>query len=81
MKLQVRYCPTWDGYDKAAQAVHFEVMKSIFDKDLSRSISVAIKEGDKGEFTISLDDDIIFDKSETDRFPEDKEIVKLLKKV
>ena len=42
---------------------------------------VTIEEGERGEFTISYGDNIIFDKSKTDRFPENGEIIKLIKEV
>ena len=41
-----------------------------------------ILEGDTGEFTVIVGDDpahLIFDKSNTNRFPDEKEIVKLLR--
>ena len=45
-------------------------------------IDVEILEGDKGEFTVIVGDDpahLIFDKSNTNRFPNDEEIVNLLR--
>ena len=39
---------------------------------------VTIEEGDRGEFTITYGNNIIFDKSKTDRFPKKKEIIKLI---
>ena len=42
---------------------------------------VSIEEGERGEFTITYKDNIIFDKSKTDRFPENGEITKLIKEV
>lgn len=39
---------------------------------------VAIVTGSKGRFEVSLDDSVIFSKSELKRFPDDGEIVKLL---
>jgi predicted Rdx family selenoprotein len=40
---------------------------------------VTIEEGGRGEFTITYKDNIIFDKSKTDRFPENGEITELVK--
>ena len=76
MKVLIRYCPVWDGYDEAAQDVSDEI-KENFDR-----IDVEILEGDKGEFTVIVGDDpahLIFDKSNTNRFPNDEEIVNLLR--
>ena len=42
---------------------------------------VTIEEGDRGEFTITYEDSIIFDKSKTDRFPDKGEIIKLIKEI
>ena len=42
---------------------------------------VTIDEGDRGEFTISYGGNIIFDKSKTNRFPDNGEITKLIKEV
>ena len=42
---------------------------------------ITIEEGARGEFTISYEDNIIFDKSKTDRFPDNGEITKLIKEV
>ena len=76
MKVLIRYCPVWDGYDEAAQSVSDEITEN-FNK-----IDVEILEGDTGEFTVIVGDDpahLIFDKSNTNRFPDEKEIVKLLR--
>ena len=42
---------------------------------------VSIEEGERGEFTITYENDIIFDKSKTDRFPNIGEIIKLIEEV
>ena len=42
---------------------------------------VEVKSGEKGEFTISYEGKVIFDKQEVERFPNDGEIVKLVKEV
>ena len=75
-KVLVRYCPIWDGYDEAAQSVSAELDKPTDWR--SGVFDVTIEEGARGEFTISYGDNIIFDKSKTDRFPKKKEIIKLI---
>ena len=39
---------------------------------------VTIEEGERGEFTVTYKDKIIFDKSKEDRFPDKKEILSLI---
>ena len=67
-KILIRYCPIWDGYPEAAQSVSDEL----------KDFNVNIEEGDRGEFTITCGDNIIFDKSKIDRFPNDNEIIKII---
>tara|TARA_Y100000593_G_scaffold60118_1_gene111507 strand:- start:933 stop:1109 length:177 start_codon:yes stop_codon:yes gene_type:complete len=56
-------------------------MKNIYEKKLTNDILVSVSEGEKGEFKILFEDDVIFDKSKTDRFPKDGEILKLIGEV
>ena len=56
-----------------------EIMRNIYGKKLSNKIVASVVQGDNGEFTIKYDDNIIFDKSKKNRFPEKGEIVNLIK--
>ena len=56
-----------------------EIMRNIYEKKLSNDIVSSVMQGDKGEFTVKYGDNIIFDKSKKNRFPEKDEIVKLIK--
>ena len=56
-------------------------MKSIFDGNLPRNITASIIEGDKGEYIITYGDNIIFDKKDAGRFPDEGEILLLIKNV
>ena len=74
-KVLIKYCPVWNGYDAKAQDVSKEILKS------ESGFIVEVKSGEKGEFTISYEGKVIFDKQEVERFPNDGEIVKLIKEV
>ena len=75
MKLLIKYCPIWDGYDTKA----LEVAKEI--KNNLENIEVEVIEGGKGEFSVIYENDppaLLFSKTEKDRFPTDNEISNML---
>ena len=75
MKLLIKYCPTWEGYDIKA----LEVAKEI--KNNLENVEVEVIEGGKGEFSVIYENDppaLLFSKAERDRFPTDNEISNML---
>ena len=51
MKILIKYCPIWDGYDTKA----LEVSKEI--KDNLKNVEVELIEGGKGEFSVIYEND------------------------
>ena len=76
MKLLIKYCPTWEGYDIKA----LEVAKEI--KNNLENVEVEVIEGGKGEFSVIYENDppaLLFSKKDCGgRFPTDNEISNML---
>ena len=75
MKLLIKYCPVWEGYDIKA----LEVAKEI--KNNLEYVEVEVVVGGKGEFSVIYENDppaLLFSKTEKDRFPTDNEISNML---
>ena len=78
MKLLIKYCSIWDGYDTKA----LEVSKEI--KDNLKNVEVEIVEGARGEFSVIYEDDppaLLYSMAEKDRLPTNNEITSLLVRI
>ena len=78
MKLLIKYCPIWDGYDTKAQEVSKEITDSFTD------VEVEVIEGAVHEFSVIYQDDppaLIYSMSEKDRLPTNNEITSLLVRI
>ena len=78
MKLLIKYCPIWDGYDTKALEVSKEITNSFTD------IKVELIEGAKGEFSVIYQDDppaLLYSMAEKDRLPTNNEIRSLLVRI
>ena len=76
MKILIKYCPIWDGYDTKALEVSKEITSSFTD------VEVELIEGGKGEFSVIYEADppaLLFSKKDCEgRFPTDNEISNML---
>ena len=75
MKLLIKYCPIWDGYDTKALDVSKEITNTFTD------IEVELIEGAKGEFSVIYQDDppaLIYSMNEKNRLPTNYEITSRL---
>lgn len=78
MDIVIEYCVIWDYLPKASRAE--EEIKSVY-----RDAKVTLKPGERGAFEVSLNGKLIFSKlyrvaTFRERFPEPRELVKLIKK-
>ena len=76
MKLLIKYCPIWEGYDTKA----LEVSKEI--KDNLKNVEVETIEGAESEFSVIYEADppaLLFSKQNRyDRLPTSNEIINIL---
>ena len=75
MKLLIKYCPVWEGYDIKA----LEVAKEI--KNNLENVEVEVVEGAVHEFSVIYQDDppaLLYSRAEKDRLPTNNEITSLL---
>ena len=76
MKILIKYCPIWEGYDIKA----LEVAKEI--KNNLENVEVEVIEGGTGEFSVIYEADppaLLFSKTDCeDRFPTNNEISNML---
>ena len=75
MKILIKYCPIWDGYDTKALEVSKEITNGFTD------VKVELIEGARGEFSVIYQDDppaLIYSMSEKDRLPTNYEITSRL---
>ncbi len=78
MKLLIKYCPIWEGYDTKALEVSKEITSSFTD------VEVEIVEGARGEFSVIYEDDppaLLYSTDEKHRLPTNNEITSLLVRV
>ena len=78
MKLLIKYCPVWEGYDTKALEVSKEITNSFTD------VKVELIEGAKGEFSVIYQDDppaLLYSMAEKDRLPTNNEITSLLVRI
>ena len=77
MKVSVRYCPSWTGYDKRALAVAHELSRAI-----AYNVDVELMKGKRGDFLITTSVDnvnkVLFDKNVIERWPDPGEVLKLV---
>ena len=76
MNITIKYCGMW-GYKPRAQLVGDEIL------DRYSDVEVFLEVGESGQFDVIHEDEdgitkLIYSKDETNRFPEEDEIVKLL---
>lgn len=72
MKIEIIYCGMWN-YEPQASRLEEEI-KSVYS-----DAQVTLVRGSGGVFEVSLDEELIFSKKELDRFPNDGEILNLIK--
>ena len=78
MKLLIKYCPTWEGYDTKALEVSKEITNSFTD------VKVEVIEGARGEFSVIYQDDppaLLYSTDEKHRLPTNNEITSLLVRI
>ena len=78
MKLLIKYCPIWDGYDTKALEVSKEITSSFTD------VEVEVIEGAVHEFSVIYQDDppaLLYSMNEKHRLPTNNEITSLLVRV
>ena len=73
MNITIKYCGQW-GYKSQAQVVGDEILKEFPDA------KVMLEVGSGGQFDVIYESRryILFTKDETNRFPEEGEIIKLI---
>ena len=78
MKLLIKYCPIWEGYDTKALEVSKEITNNFTD------VEVELIEGARGEFSVIYEDDppaLLYSTDEKHRLPTNYEITSLLVRV
>jgi len=69
--IKIIYCPVWNYLPRAARLA-VEIKKAV-------GAEAICLPGDSGQFDVMVDDQVIFSRFETGRFPEEQEIIKMLK--
>ena len=72
MNIVIEYCVVWN-YEPRALSLGDELTNQ-FGNNI-----VVLKPGDRGAFEVYVDEQLIFSKLQLDRFPNDGEIIQLLK--
>ena len=78
MKILIKYCPIWDGYDTKALEVAREIKNNL------KNVEVEVIEGGKGEFSVIYEDDppaLLYSTDEKHRLPTNNEITSLLVRI
>ena len=78
MKLLIKYCPIWEGYDTKALEVSKEITNSF------TGVKVELIEGAKGEFSVIYQEDppaLLYSMNEKHRLPTNNEITSLLVRI
>ena len=78
MKLLIKYCTLWEGYDKRALEVSKEITNSF------TGVEVEVIEGGEGEFSVIYEDDppaLLYSMDEKHRLPTNNEITSLLVRI
>ena len=75
MKILIKYCPIWEGYDTKALEVSKELTSSFTD------VKVELIEGARGEFSVIYEEDppaLLYSMDEKHRLPTNYEITSRL---
>ena len=72
MNISIEYCVVWD-YEPRALSLGDELTNQ-FGNNI-----VVLKPGDRGAFEVYVDEQLIFSKLQLDRFPNEGEIINLIK--
>ncbi len=72
MEIKIVYCTLWN-YEPKASSLEEEIKK------VYKDVFVTLVEGSGGVFEVSLEDELIFSKKQLNRFPDDGEILEILK--
>ena len=78
MKLLIKYCTLWEGYDTKALEVSKEITSSFTD------VEVEIVEGARGEFSVIYEEDppaLLYSTDDKHRLPTNNEITSLLVRI
>ena len=78
MKILIKYCPIWDGYDTKALEVSKEIKNNL------ENVEVEVVEGAVHEFSVIYQDDppaLLYSRAEKDRLPTNNEITILLVRI
>ena len=78
MKILIKYCPIWDGYDTKALEVSKEITNSF------TGVEVEVIEGARAEFSVIYEDDppaLLYSTDEKHRLPTNNEITSLLVRI
>ena len=70
-KVIIEYCDVWNYYSRAVSLA--EAIKQTF------GLEVGFRKGKGGNFEVFYDDECIYSKAETYRFPKIEEVLALLK--
>ena len=71
MNIRIEYCVVWN-YEPRALSLGDELSNKF-------GYNVRLKPGDRGAFEVFVNGQLIFSKLQTDRFPENEEIINLIK--
>ena len=74
MSVSIEYCSVWNYLPKASS------LESYLKNNL-KDIKVELISSGGGVFEVKLDKELIFSKKSTGRFPENSEIVDIIKKI
>lgn len=72
MKIEIIYCGMWN-YEPQASRLEEEI------KNVYSNAQITLVRSSGGVFEVSVDENLIFSKKELDRFPNEKEILNLMK--
>ena len=75
MKILIKYCPVWEGYDTKALEVSKEIKNNL------KNVEVEIIEGARGEFSVIYENDppaLLYSVDEKHRLPTYNEIINML---
>jgi len=70
-RVEIFYCPVWDGYDRRAASLAAEL------KDRTSHDAEAVS-GEKSQFDVVADGKLLFSKQREGRWPETDEIIQAL---
>jgi len=71
MKVEIYYCPVWSGYDTRAASLAAAINRA-------GRHTAAFLPGERNQFDVVADGELLFSKQEQGRFPEHAEILTAL---